>query len=94
MVFNTVGKYRTKVLEIEAIQFENNVNTVKQIEEFLHLNVSFGFNSYGDSYIELYSESTPWDMLKCSEGDWIVKNSDGTISIVPNGIFKKYYELV
>lgn len=86
-----VKKYRKKSSIVEAIQFQDNVDCIMAIHEFVEqVVIRVNYEVKNHPYIKI---DTSEGLLIVQEGDYIVKN-DGKFDVWDQSAFNKLYEEV
>lgn len=84
-------KYRKKPVVIEAIQFQDDVEVITQLSDFIGDTIYVNYTDKGNPYLRI--ETLEGDM-KASVGDYIIKGVNGEFYPCKPDIFEKTYEKV
>lgn len=85
-------KYRKKPVIIEAIQFEDNSDRIREIHEFMGGDtIRVNYEDKNNPYLKI---ETLEGIMKASVGDYIIKGVNGEFYPCKPDIFEKTYERV
>lgn len=87
---NGMAKYRKKPVEVEAIKFNGDALTGNYEDVVKFMQVNAGYSTLNKEILVLTSKST----IPAEDGDYILKDTNGELSICKPDIFEKTYELV
>jgi hypothetical protein len=87
-----MAKYRKKPVVIEAIQWDGTIDTLGQIELFMHEGPSADYTK-GNKNPTIIIPTLEGDMI-ANVGDWIIKGVKGEFYPCKPDIFEKTYEKV
>lgn len=84
-------KYRKKPVIIEAIQFQNNVEVITQLSDFIGDTIYVNYENKDNPYLTIVTLEGD---MKASVGDYIIKGVNGEFYPCKPDIFEKTYEKV
>lgn len=85
-----MAKYRTRVCEIEAVEFtHNNFDDIKEFTN--NIAVNFKVNEDGKSQFDI---PTMEGVMIATEGDYIIKGTEGEFYPCKPTVFIKKYETI
>lgn len=93
-----MAKFRRKPIVVEAMQFEANYKGAQKIIDWVNKETGWNPDKNTDPPIMYYYGDLTIRTLEgdmhASDGDWIVKGTEGEFFPVKPKIFKKTYEAV
>lgn len=84
-------KYRKKPVEIEAVQFIDTPERIKEIAEFMGGELHVNYEDKDNPYIQI---ETPEGTMKASVGDYIIKGVKGEYYPCKPDVFEATYYCV
>ena len=84
-------KYRKKPVVIEAVQFKDTEETILELSE---LGLDPVRIDYADSSNPILKIETIGGLMNATEGDYIIKGSQGEFYLFKQDIFEEIYEKV
>ncbi|SDJ76429.1 hypothetical protein SAMN04490247_3141 [Salimicrobium halophilum] len=86
-----VNKYRKKPVAIEAIQFQDNTDTIHEISEWVGDDIAVNYNDPDSPYLRI---ETLEGTMRADVGDYVIKGVNGEFYPCKPDIFEKTYEAV
>lgn len=84
-------KYRKKPVIIEAIQFQDDVEVITQLSDFIGDTIYVNYENKDNPYLTIVTLEGD---MKASVGDYIIKGVNGEFYPCKPDIFEKTYEKV
>ncbi len=86
-----MGRYRKLPVEIDAVQFQDNSERIKEITNFMDGLVRISYNDNNNPKLKI---ETLEGVMEASVGDYIIKGVNGEFYPCKPDIFEKTYEQV